>query len=68
MIMGDYNADKFPALNKMRTIAFNLKLVPQKNLKVDQFPTTTNLKVYHFVVKIGSTNLSVLVDPDDVPG
>lgn len=66
--MSDYNADKFPALNKMRTIAFNYGFAPEADLKVDQFPTTTSNKVYHFVRKIGSTNLSILVDPDQVPG
>lgn len=66
--MGNYNADEFPALNKIRTIAFNYLLAPQEDLKVDQFPTTTSHKVYHLVKKIGSTNLSILVDPDQVPG
>ena len=66
--MGNYNADPNPALNKIRTVAFNYMFAPQADLKVDQFPTTTSLKVYHLVKKIGSTNLSILVDPDQVPG
>lgn len=66
--MGDYNADADPDLNRIRQVAFGYNFAPQENLKVDQFPTTTSLKVYHFVVKIGSTNLSILVDPDEVPG
>ena len=66
--MGNYNADEFPALNKMRTIAFDWKLVDQTNLKVDQFSTAGPQKVYHFARRIGSTNLSILVDPDEVPG
>lgn len=66
--MGNYNADENPALNKIRTVAFNYLFAPQLNLKVDQFPTTTSKKVYHLVVKIGSTNLSILVNPDDIPG
>jgi hypothetical protein len=66
--MGDYNADKKPALNKIRTVAFNYNFAAKSNLKVDQFSTTTSNKVYHLVKKIGSTNLSVLVNPDQVPG
>lgn len=66
--MGDYNADPNPALNKIRTVAFNYGFAPEEDLKVDQFPTTTNKKVYHLVRKIGSTNLSILVEPDEVPG
>lgn len=66
--MSNYNADPDPDLNRIRQIAFGSQFVPQKNLKVDQFSTTTSFKVYHYVVKIGSTNLSVLVDPDKIPG
>ncbi len=66
--MGDYNADTDPALNKIRTVAFNYLFAPQLDLKVDQFPTASSNKVYHLVKKIGSTNLSVLVNPEEVPG
>ena len=66
--MSDYNADEFPALNKIRTIAFDYNFAPESKLKVDQFSTDSDLKVYHIVRKIGSTNLSFLVDPTEVPG
>lgn len=65
--MGDYNADPAPQLNKARQVAFNFFLVPEADLKFDQFSTASGLKVYHFVKKIGSTNLSILVDPDQIP-
>lgn len=66
--MGDYNADPNPDLNRIRQVAFGYGFAAQKNLKVDQFSTTTSKKVYHLVRKIGSTNLSILVDPDQIPG
>jgi len=66
--MGDYNADADPDLNKIHQVAFGFAFANQSDLKVDQFPTTTSKKVYHLVKKIGSTNLSVLVEPDEVPG
>ena len=66
--MGDYNADPNPAVNKIRTVAFNFNLAPQPNLKVDQFSTPTTKKVYHLVKRIGSTSLYVLVEPKEVDG
>lgn len=66
--MGDYGADSNPALSKIRTVAFDYGLAPQDTLKVDQFPTLTSKKVYHLVRRIGSTNLSVLVEPKEVDG
>lgn len=66
--MGTYGADVDPAISKMRTVAFTYRLAPQTKLKGDQFSTDDSKKVYHLVVKIGSTNLSVLVEPADVPG
>ena len=65
--MGNFGADPAPLLPKFRKIAFDYKLAPQDNLKVDQFSTDTDLKVYTFVVKIGSTRLKVLVDPSQIP-
>lgn len=66
--MSDYGADPDPDLNRIHQVAFGFAFANQPNLKVDQFPTTTSKKVYHLVKKIGSTNLSVLVEPDDIPG
>lgn len=66
--MGNYNADSNPNLNKIRTVAFGFSFAAQSDLKVDQFSTTTSKKVYHLVRKIGSTNLSVLVEPDEISG
>ena len=65
--MGNFGADPAPELPKFRKLAFEYKLAPQANLKVDQFSTDTDLKVYTFVVKIGSTRLKVLVDPSQIP-
>lgn len=65
--MGDYNANPNPATDLIRQVAFGYGFAPQKNLKVDQFSTLTGKKGYHLVVKIGSTNLMVLVDPDQLP-
>lgn len=65
--MGNYNADPNPDLDKINQVATGYKFTLPNDLKVDQFPTTTNLKVYHLVKKIGSTNLSVLVDPALLP-
>lgn len=66
--MGDYGADANPALNKFRTVAFKYNFVPQDNLKVDQFSTSTADKVYKFVRKIGSTRLKFRVDPTQIQG
>lgn len=66
--MTDYNADANPDLNKIRTVAFGYELAAQANLKVDQFSTATDNKVYAIVKKIGSTRLKVLVDPDQISG
>ncbi len=65
--MGTYNADPFPDTNRIRQVAIGFEFAPVPKLKVDQFSTTTSLKVYHLVQLIGSTNLSVLVDPALVP-
>lgn len=66
--MSDYNADKNPSLNKIRTVVFNYNFVPLDTLKVDQHSTETEDKVYHIVRKIGSTNISFRVDPSQIQG
>ena len=65
--MSDFNADPNPDTDLIRQVAFGYALAPQSKLKVDQFSTATDLKVYHLVKRIGSTNLSVLVDPAQLP-
>lgn len=65
--MGNYNANPFPDTDKIRQVAFGYAFAPLADLKVDQFSTPTANKVYHLVKKIGSTNLSVLVDPAQLP-
>lgn len=65
--MGTYGADPNPDLSKIRQVAFGYELAPQDKLKVDQFSTDSNNKVYTLVEKIGSTRLKVLVNPDDIP-
>ncbi len=65
--MSHYGADPAPDTDRIRQVAFAYGFAPQANLKVDQFSTATSLKVYHLVKKIGSTNLSVLVDPALLP-
>ncbi len=65
--MGNYNADPFPDLDKLRTVAFGYRLANVDTLKIDQFSTTGTNKVYHFVRKIGSTNLLILVEPSEIP-
>lgn len=65
--MSDYGADPAPDTERLRQVAFGYAFTPQPDLKVDQFSTLTSLKVYHLVKRIGSTNLSVLVDPALLP-
>ncbi len=65
--MGDYNADPNPDTDKLHQVAHAYRFAPQYSLQVDQFSTLTSLKVYALVVKIGSTRLQVLVDPDLLP-
>jgi len=65
--MGDYNADANPDIDKIRQVAHGYRFAPQPNLKVDQFSTLSDNKVYALVVKIGSTRLHVLVDPGLLP-
>lgn len=65
--MSTYNADPNPDTDKIRQVAFGYGLAPLDNLKVDQFSTDTDLKVYHLVQKIGSTRIQVLVDPAEIP-
>ncbi len=65
--MSTYNADPNPDIDRIRQVAFNYGFAPELDLKVDQFSTLTSHKVYHLVKKIGSTNLSVLVDPALLP-
>lgn len=65
--MGDYNADQNPDTDRLRQIAFAFLLAPLQDLKVDQFSTASNLKVYHIVRKLGSTRLCILVDPAEIP-
>ena len=64
--MGDYNADPNPDLDKMSQVAFGQNFIPLDNVKADQFSTAGTNKVYSFVVKIGSTRLQFLVDPDGI--
>lgn len=66
-IMSDYNADPNPDTDRIRQVAFGYQLAPLSKLKVDQFSTASNNKVYSLVEKIGSTRLHVLVDPDLIP-
>jgi len=65
--MGDYNADAVPDTDRIRQVAHGYEFAPLGDLKVDQFSTPTSHKVYHLVVKIGSTRLQVLVDPAVIP-
>jgi len=65
--MGDYNANSNPDTDKIRQVAHCYAFAPQPNLKVDQFSTLTDNKVYHMVKKIDSTNLQILVDPSLLP-
>lgn len=66
--MSDYNADPDPDLNRIRQVAFGYAFAPELDLRVDQFSTLTNLKVYNLTRLIGSTRLRILVDPQQVPG
>ena len=65
--MSNYGADQPPDTNRIRQVAFAYGLAPLAKLKVDQFPTDSDRKAYHLVVKVGSTNLHVLVDPAAIP-
>lgn len=65
--MSDYNADPNPDLDRIRQVSVGYLLAPLINLKVDQFSTLTDFKVYALVKKIGSTRLQFLVDPPDIP-
>lgn len=66
--MGDYNADQNPDLDKITMVAYGFGLFPLNNVKADQFSTLSDRKVYKFTRRIGSHNLYVLVNPDDIPG
>lgn len=65
--MSNYNADANPDTDRLHQVAFAFGLAPRDNLKVDQFSTSTSLKVYHYVEKIGSNRIQVLVDPSELP-
>jgi len=65
--MSNYNADPTPDKNAIRQVAFGYRFAPETDLKVDQFSTSSSLKVFSLVKKIGSTRLHVLVDPDELP-
>ncbi|MCK4960686.1 MAG: hypothetical protein KAT00_14840 [Planctomycetes bacterium] len=65
--MGDFGADINPDTDRIRQVAFAYRLAPEPNLKVDQFSTATDLKVYHCVRRHLSTRIQFLVDPADVP-
>lgn len=65
--MSDYNADADPDTDRIRQVSVGYLLAPLINLKIDQFSTLSDLKVYALVKKLGSTRLHVLVDPDDIP-
>ncbi len=66
--MSDFNADEFPALNKIRTVAYGYNFFPLAKVKCDQFSTDDTKKVFHLVQKIGSHRFQVLVEPDEIPG
>lgn len=65
--MSNFGANPNPDLDKIFQVAFGYRFAPMEKLKVDEFNTETNLKVYHLVQKIGSTRLDVLVDPALLP-
>ena len=65
--MSDYGADPNPDIDRIQQVAFGYRLAPQEKLKVDQFSTDSDDKVYTLVEKIGSTRLKVLVDPAGIP-
>ena len=65
--MSDYGADPNPDVDKIRQVAFGYRLSPLSMLKVDQFSTGTDDKVYSLVVKLGKTRLKILVDPSLLP-
>jgi len=65
--MGTYNADPNPDTNRIRQVTVGYLFAPLDNLKVDQFSTLSDRKVYSLVQKIGSTRLHVLVDPAAIP-
>ena len=65
--MGTYNADPDPDTDRIRQVAFGYALAPLLDLKVDQFSTDSDLKVYACVKKLGSTRIQFLVDPNDLP-
>lgn len=65
--MGDYNADSNPDTDRIRQVAFGYVIAPLVNLKVDQFSTAGDTKVYHLVKKVDSTRVQILVDPSQIP-
>lgn len=65
--MGNYNANPNPDTDRIRQVAFGYAIAPLSNLKIDQFSTAGDDKVYALVKKVGSTRLQVLVDPDQIP-
>lgn len=65
--MGNFGADPVPDTDRIRQVAFGYHLAPEPQLKVDQFSTATDLKVYHCVRKHLSTRIQFLVDPADLP-
>lgn len=64
--MSDYGADPDPDLDKINTVCFGYNLGPLFNVKVDQFSTGDDDKVYSLVQKLGSSRLLVRVTPDEV--
>lgn len=64
--MSNYGADPNPDLDKINTVCFGYNLGPQKDVKVDQFSTDGDDKVYSLVQKLGSNRLLVRVTPDDI--
>lgn len=65
--MGNYGADPIPDRNRIRQVAFGYLFAPEDQLKVDQFSTDSDNKVYALVKKIGTTRMKVLVDPTIIP-
>lgn len=64
--MSDYGADPDPDIDKINTVCFGYNLGPQGDVKVDQFSTDGDDKVYSLVQKLGSSRLLVRVNPAEI--
>ncbi len=65
--MGTYNANPDPDTDRIRQVAFGFRLASLLDLRVDQFSTLSDLKVYNLTRLIGETRLRILVDPSLLP-